>query len=124
MADSGSARVTLRGYVRLTASLCARTTSAAANLITRQLIACTKQLRRFAVLDFSKRVSESGLRSPIKEIARIYEALHSVCLPGLVFVSACVFQPTHTETNPSCWCDPLVRDVHTLMAGLLPFGAF
>jgi hypothetical protein len=52
---------------------------AAANMITRQLIACTKQLKRFASLDFQQKVPIRGINSPLIEIALIYETLNLVC---------------------------------------------
>jgi hypothetical protein len=53
---------------------------AAANMITRQLIACTKQLKRFASLDFQQKVPIRGINSPLIEIALIYETLNLVCI--------------------------------------------
>eukprot|EP01135_Chromosphaera_perkinsii_P011258 Nk52_evm39s2367 gene=Nk52_evmTU39s2367 len=45
------------------------------NEFTRELVLATKQLRKFASLEFSENDYTSGLNSPIKEISRIYYAL-------------------------------------------------
>ncbi|KNC73667.1 hypothetical protein SARC_13773, partial [Sphaeroforma arctica JP610] len=42
--------------------------------ISGQLARITKQLSEFARLDFTSRVSQSGLRHPVREIARVYQA--------------------------------------------------
>eukprot|EP00124_Ichthyophonus_hoferi_P001745 Ihof_evm7s100 gene=Ihof_evmTU7s100 len=45
-----------------------------------QLVRCTKQLCYFSALDFSIPVPSRGIHHPIKEIARIYQALRSIRL--------------------------------------------
>eukprot|EP00126_Sphaerothecum_destruens_P010676 Sdes_comp20790_c0_seq1m16981 len=45
------------------------------NMFTKELIIATKQLRKFACLEFSEDSYEAGVNSPIKEISRIYYAL-------------------------------------------------
>eukprot|EP00123_Amoebidium_parasiticum_P010775 comp20313_c1_seq1/m.25530 comp20313_c1_seq1/g.25530 ORF comp20313_c1_seq1/g.25530 comp20313_c1_seq1/m.25530 type:complete len:1023 (-) comp20313_c1_seq1:458-3526(-) len=49
-----------------------------AHMLTRQIATCTKQLKKFAVLDFTQPVLEKHLYSPIKEICRIYDALQFI----------------------------------------------
>eukprot|EP01134_Creolimax_fragrantissima_P000460 CFRG0460T1 len=46
-----------------------------AHIVSRKLEECTKNLARFANLDFSSHVNSHGLNSPIREIARIYEVM-------------------------------------------------
>ncbi|KNC79701.1 hypothetical protein SARC_07912 [Sphaeroforma arctica JP610] len=46
-----------------------------AHMVSRRLVECTKNLSKFARLDFSQAVESDGSISPVKEIARIYEVM-------------------------------------------------
>eukprot|EP01134_Creolimax_fragrantissima_P002146 CFRG2146T1 len=49
-------------------------------IISGQLSRITKQLSDFSRLDFSSKISQSGLRHPVREIARVYQAMYGMKL--------------------------------------------